>query len=125
MAVPGTTPIVLPGGGVRVSPVLDPAGNAPTDRRWTHPAIGVYLESERGSGEFGPSEVLDWRNIKMAMDGGDTTATLTVGLDAAKLTTAGNIGDQHFSQLMELLNPDLRIRIAQTWAAEREVYFQG
>ncbi len=94
-------------------------------RRSSNGELRSRDQSERGSGEYAPSTELDWRDITMAMDGGDTTAKLVVAPDAADLTTAGSIGDKHLSHLLELFNPDLRIRIAQSYAAEAEVYFQG
>lgn len=131
MPRPGTSPIVLPGEPEPVGevPIIDvtpvPMGNAPLSLRGRHPAVLLYLETGRGTGEFEPVGGLDWTNITRSQDGGDTTAAISRGLDAGKLTVGGSIGDEHFSQVLERLHPDYRVRIASRVGFAAEVHFQG
>jgi len=72
-------------------------------------------------------DVVTWSNISEAMDGNDTTATLTVtGLNPEKLTVPGNIGEEHFKHLLDYLHPDRRVRIGLGFnGAGTEVFFVG
>lgn len=127
MGRPGTSLIPIDG-GEKIVDIFKPGmvGNAPQSRSRRHPPVTVYIESGRGTGEFAPSERFEMRSVKPAMDGGDTTATLYAGLDADKLTTAGEIGEEHFAHLLDMLSPDRRVRIAQSFGAlPARVYFQG
>lgn len=139
MGEPGTSPLMVVGGVSLITPVTPviagPVVTAPRPRQRTnapqawsgaHPDVNLYIENEPGSGEYAPSERWGWRRITEGRDGADTTATLMAGLDSEQLAGGGAIGAEHFSQLLDLLSPDVRVRIAQRFGAKDAlVYFQG
>lgn len=131
MGSPGTSPFGLRGERVRRTdpPVnIQPGviGNAPQNLSRVHPPIVLSIETGLRTDEFAPAERIDWDRISFAMDGQDTTATLSAGLDADRLGPSGELGQEHFTHLLDLLTPDRRIRIAQQFGTvKQEVYFQG
>lgn len=104
------------------------SGGEPAAVSRTPSAISLYLETSKDSNEFGLApDILDWANIKRELDGGEDTASLVVrSLDASKIATAGTIGTQHLKHVLDLLHPDLRVRIAMPQGASAPIFlFQG
>ncbi len=108
------------------APTRAPISNAPTSLRRRPPTVGLYLETGLETDEFGPIAQVSWRQITYGMDGSDTTAQLSAGLDAEKLSGSGQIGNEHFDHLIERFSPDRRVRIAQRLGIDTpRVFFQG
>ena len=131
MGAPGTSVFALegPGAVATSAPYFRPSPesliNAPYTHSEQHPAVSLYLEVYPGSGQYTLSEVFDWRNITLGMDGGDTTAMITAGLNAENLPSGAGIGTEHLSHLLNLIEPEKRVRIAQRVGSFHEIYFQG
>ncbi len=100
----------------------------PSDYSYRLAPTVVQVETGYQTNNYMPlPDAVTWTNITEAMDGNDTTATLTVsGLDPEKLTVPGSIGNEHFRHLLEYLRPDRRIRIGLGFnGVGTEIYFVG
>jgi hypothetical protein len=130
MGAPGTSPLTMEApsvtdGSDRIIglPTRYPT-NVPQSANYIHPPIEVVIETGRNTHTYAPTR-FNWQNVTLAMDGGDTTATLIRGLDDEMLGGPGEIGSEHFSHLMDDLDPDRRVRIQQSYGREATVLFQG
>lgn len=128
MALAGTSPIGLPPGTPSPAPQPTPRaqGNAPTSRSRKPAAVLMQIEVGPGANRFVTVDDIECRRITYAMDGGDTTATLVAGLDAANLTTGGSVGRRHFKHFLAMLSPDKRVRVIQSFGSgTATLLFQG
>lgn len=121
--------ILDPGIVVPITPSRPPPDgssvNVPRSLSDVHGAVDVSIETGLDSNVFAATR-WDFKSVTLGRDGQDTKAVLTIGLNAEDLTAGGEIGDEHFSQLLEQLNPDHRVRISQRLGASNAlVYFQG
>ncbi|MCO6436549.1 MAG: hypothetical protein J5J06_05630 [Phycisphaerae bacterium] len=111
-----------PVAGNKVSPTRRPdPGRRTTDTHLAGPptdyagrpiATSLLLETDYASDAFVPApETMRWESFSEGMDGAETTLRISGGLSAEKLTGAGLIGDGHFSQVLEQLDPARRVRV--------------
>lgn len=92
------------------------------------PTTSVYIETARGSDVFALApQIVDWSSIKRELDGADDTASILVSvLDASKRTAPASIGSEHLRDVLDLLHPDRRVRIALTPGKDPATFlFQG
>jgi len=102
------------------------AGNVPGDYGYKEPRVNVWIESKPGSNEYAVADRIDWRTILQGIDGEQSTATLEAALDAEDLAAGGELGERHFSHLIEQLSPDRRVMIVQSRGATRgKILFCG
>lgn len=105
-----------------------PSGGEPVTLSRTPSEVSVYVETRLNSGEFALApQIVDWASVKRELDDGEDVATVLVrSLDASQLGAAGSIGSQHLKHVLDLLRPDLRVRIAHSRGADPPIIlFQG
>ncbi len=89
---------------------------------------GIYVETGKGSEIFHPApDVLSHWTISEGFNETETTLTLkSDGLNSAKISQAGQIGLEHFAQLLALLHPTRRIVIAGAFNTRSpQILFRG
>jgi hypothetical protein len=109
-----------------VTPVAP--GGAPQELVRVPRPLSVSLETGHRTNEFEPSK-LRCDLITLGRDGADTTAQLSVGLDAEDLaarTAANPLGERHFAHWLDEVTPDRRVRVTVDYSTVyTRLLFQG
>lgn len=90
----------------------------------------VYIETRMPGGssvfQLAPPEI-DWSGITVGLGETGSKANLVVrGLDSARLTSGGKLGERHLKHLLETVNPNSLVLIARTrGAGQLFVLFAG